>query len=410
MRVLFTVAGWTGHYYCMVPLGWALRSAGHEVRVACPPELADSVARSGLTPVPLLRGPDLMSLARFSHLLKSAEDRRVLPGLPLPLHPLTGRPLNDLADVDVRAVGAALWEDLAAAHRASADAAVALARAWRPDLVCYSLMSQEGPLAARAAGVPAVFACPGYFGAAERGTELDLGPDDPTGSFVRHGLRPWQREQTEYVIDPTPRRPALAHGDATVLPVAYVPYNGPATAPPPWAREPARGRRVCLVWGKSAPAIFGGDVPALRAAVRAVADAGAHLAVTAPPEQVAALGDLPEGTLVAPGLPFQLLLEDCAAVIHHGSACTLMTAAVAGVPQLVLPLSDDAIETARRGTASGTSVSVPALTATGEQIRHAVHTVLSPPLRTAAQALRDDLLARPAPAALVPRLEAVAAR
>ncbi|MFI6346429.1 nucleotide disphospho-sugar-binding domain-containing protein [Streptomyces sp. NPDC050560] len=409
MRVLFTVAGWTGHYYCMVPFGWALRAAGHEVRVACPPELAGCVARSGLTPVPVLRGADLMRAARFAHLLKSAEGRRALPGLPLPLHPLTGAADYDLAEVDVPAVGGALWGDLAASYQESADAAVDLARAWSPDLVCYSLMSGEGPLAAEVLGVPAVFLSPGLFGAAERGTDLDMGPDDPSGAFVRHGLEPWRRERTRHVVDPTPAAFAPDHGDAAVLPVRYVPYNGEASAAPDPSRTHASRPRVCVVWGKSAPAIFGSDVPALGWAVRRAAGMGAQVVIAAPREQVDALGELPEDTVVAPGLPFQLVLDTCDAVIHHGSACTLMTAAVAGVPQVSLALSDDAIATARRAAASGAARWLPALITTEDEVDEAVASVLSPPMRQSARALRDDLRGRGSPARLVPELEEIAA-
>jgi hypothetical protein len=409
MRVLFTVAGWTGHYYCMVPLGWALQAAGHEVRVVCTPELGDTVARSALTPVPLLHSADLMSIARFAHLLKSAEGRRILPGLPLPLHPTTGRPVTDLGEVDIAALGSALWRDLAAGYRDSGDAVVAYARQWRPDLVCYSLMSEPGPLAARAVGVPAVYACPGFFGAAERGTHLDMGPDDPTGSFVRHGLEPWRREQTEYVIDPSPSEAVPEHGDAVRVPVRYVPYNGTG-ASPAWLREPASVRRVCLVWGRSATSIFGPRIPALRTSIHAAAEMDVEVVLAAARDQADALGDLPANVRCVPELPFQLVLDTCDAVIHHGSGCTLMTAAVAGVPQLGLPLSDDAIATVDRAAVTGAVVSVPALVAEPEEVRRAVETVLTAPYREAAARLRRDLMSRPTPAQLVPTLERVAGR
>ncbi|MFE3323255.1 nucleotide disphospho-sugar-binding domain-containing protein [Streptomyces sp. NPDC059176] len=409
MRVLFTVAGWSGHYYCMVPVGWALQAAGHEVRVACQPELAACVARSGLTPLPVLRSADLMRVARFAHLLKSAEGRRALPGLPLPLHPLTGALGYSLSEIDIAAVGAALWRDLAAHYRESADAAVDVARSWSPDLVCHSLMSEEGPLAAAVRDVPAVFLPPGLFGAVERGNELDMGPDDPTGSFVRHGLEPWRRERIRHVIDPSPTASVPDHGDAAVLPVRYVPYNGEPRAVPDRLRTPASRPRVLVVWGRSAPAIFGCDVPALRSAVQCAADLGAEVVIAAPREQVDALGVLPPDTQVVTGLPFQLLLDTCDAVIHHGSACALMTAAAAGVPQLSLALTDDAIATGQRAATSGGALWLPALITTQDSVREAVEGLLSAPLRQAARALRDDLAGRRSPALLVSELQEVAA-
>src|SRR5688572_28667204 len=48
MRVLFTTWAWPAHYLPMVPLAWALRAAGHEVRMASQPELLPVMRESGL--------------------------------------------------------------------------------------------------------------------------------------------------------------------------------------------------------------------------------------------------------------------------------------------------------------------------------------------------------------------------
>ena len=69
MRVLFAVSAWPGHYFPLVPLGWALRAAGHEVRVLCAESDVDPVTRAGLTPVPVLRGLDLLLGARMINLI-----------------------------------------------------------------------------------------------------------------------------------------------------------------------------------------------------------------------------------------------------------------------------------------------------------------------------------------------------
>jgi len=44
MRVLFTSWAWPTHLYAMVPLARACRAAGHDVVVASPPALADTIA------------------------------------------------------------------------------------------------------------------------------------------------------------------------------------------------------------------------------------------------------------------------------------------------------------------------------------------------------------------------------
>src|SRR5438270_52682 len=49
MRVLFTTSAWSAHYYMMVPLAWALRSAGHEAVVAGLPGVSEPFQRYDLT-------------------------------------------------------------------------------------------------------------------------------------------------------------------------------------------------------------------------------------------------------------------------------------------------------------------------------------------------------------------------
>src|ERR1700690_1554447 len=52
MRVLFlTPPAIRSHLYIQAPLAWALRTAGHDVRVASQPDLIDDIMRTGLTAV-----------------------------------------------------------------------------------------------------------------------------------------------------------------------------------------------------------------------------------------------------------------------------------------------------------------------------------------------------------------------
>ncbi len=64
MRVLFTTFAWPSHYFPMVPLAWACRAAGHEVRMASQPELADLMRRSGLPYVTVGRDVDIVGRHR----------------------------------------------------------------------------------------------------------------------------------------------------------------------------------------------------------------------------------------------------------------------------------------------------------------------------------------------------------
>src|SRR5690348_12329755 len=55
MRILMSTWGWRSHFYCLVPIGWALRAAGHEVLVASHPSMTATIGLSGLPAVPLGR-------------------------------------------------------------------------------------------------------------------------------------------------------------------------------------------------------------------------------------------------------------------------------------------------------------------------------------------------------------------
>jgi UDP:flavonoid glycosyltransferase YjiC (YdhE family) len=410
MRVLFATGNWVGDYFCTVPMAWALQAAGHDVRYACPPEQADAISRAGLVPVPVLVGADMLSLARLGYLVKSFEGTRILPNLPLPLHPLTGARLADLDGIDVRALQAEMWEDLSAVYIQSFDAAVEVAKAWRPSLVFHDLMTQEGALAARIAGAPAVYHPPGLYGVRETIPALDhLGPPDPTGSFRRHGVASWSREQIEYVMDPSPEPSLPPLGDALRIPVRYLPYNGPGEMPA-WTLDKPLKPRVCVYWGGSAPGVFGMQVAALRHAIDAVADSGSELLLITHEAQARALGTLPPETQVLCDFPLHLSLSGCTAIVHHGGGNVLMTAAAMGIPQLALAITDDQIAISERLGLSGAVAVLPGLTATAEQIRAAVAKLLADPLNSAdaADRLRAQIASQPTPAQLVAPLEQLA--
>jgi hypothetical protein len=402
VRVLFTASNWGGHYYCMFPLGWALQAAGHDVRIACPPGQAATIAGAGLVPVPVLDGPDLTYWARLTRYQEAVGGTRALPGMPL--HPDTGQPVGDLGEFDVEAASDRFMGEIFRALRRSYDAVAGLARSYRPDLVLHDVLTPEGVLAAELVGAPSLYHSLGLYGAAETEPPIDMGLDDPTGSFARHGLPPFDREEIPYVIDPSPSQAVPPHGRTLPVPVRFLPYNGPGSIPP-WLLEPPEGGRICVLWGYSATAMYGAGVPVLRTAVEAAARLGGEVVVTAGREEADALHDLPEGVRVLCGFPLHTLLETCDALIHHGGAGATMTAAAAGVPQLALSLSPDQIVFGRRMEATGALLSVPGLTASPEEVDEAARTVLTDGMRASARALRADIEAKPTPAQLVPALE-----
>jgi UDP:flavonoid glycosyltransferase YjiC (YdhE family) len=53
MRILLTTFAVRSHIYTQVPLAWALRAAGHDLRIATQPEGEPDVVSAGLTFVPV---------------------------------------------------------------------------------------------------------------------------------------------------------------------------------------------------------------------------------------------------------------------------------------------------------------------------------------------------------------------
>ncbi|GAA3725966.1 nucleotide disphospho-sugar-binding domain-containing protein [Streptomyces tremellae] len=407
MRVAFTTSNWAGHYLCMVPLGWALQAAGHEVRVICAPQQSDTISRAGLVPVPVVESPDMMYMSRLNLYARVVEGQEVSPLLPL--HPVTGQRVRNLSEFDVATAQRAFSQEYTATVRTAYESMWGFVRTWRPHLVCHDVLSGEGAVVAREAGVPSVYCPPGLFGTSDEELGLDLALLDMVHDMARPHLPGWSREDITHVIDPSPQSAVPPLGDATRMPVRFVPYNGPGGLPP-WAFEPRTRRRVCVLWGRSASGIYGADVPALRAAVDAAVACGAEVVLTATAEQVRALGTLGAGVRVLRDFPLDLLLPTSDVLIHHGSDNALMNGAVAGVPQLALALASDQIAFSRRLAGSGAVIALEGLTAEAGQIRSAVETLLDEPgYAGAALALRAEIRQAPAPAVLVSALESMAA-
>lgn len=408
MRVMFTVSSQATHYSAMVPLGWALQAAGHEVRVLCTPDQTAAVGRTGLLPVPVLDGMKVITRLRLQAHREAVEGKRPYPWPPP--HPLTGEPLGDLADFDAAGFQNDIAPVLAERAARGFDAAVAFARAWRPDLVLHDPGSLEGLLAARVTGVPAALCLWGPVGTREP-DHMRILPTDHSGSFPRHGLAEFDPEMIERVLDPCP--PSLAPPTtAERVRFGYVPFNG--TAPVPrWAIEPpAPGRpRVCVTWSTALTATAGPGSYLLPAVLRAVDGLGCEVIVLATAADAAALGPVPDGVRVAENAPLRAVLPGASAVIHHGGSGSAMTALWAGVPQLTTTFASEQAATGGRVAAAGAGRHLPGHEAGPDALRAALHDLLTDTAyRDAAAGLRKEMLAQPTPAQLVGTLENIAAR
>ncbi|MEV0001599.1 nucleotide disphospho-sugar-binding domain-containing protein [Micromonospora sp. NPDC050980] len=406
MRVMCTVSAWPSHYYPMVPVLWALRAAGHEVLVACPPSQAGPVSRAGLTPAPELGELAIPFLARLRNVWDAQAG--TWPYDWVPPHPVTGADMSSLAEFGYADFARASRQLIAEPVARGGQAAIDLARRWRPDLILHEPLSMEGLLAARVVGVPSAVHLWGPVGTHEDDPAIRAVVEYPVGSFTPHRAGPLTLDTVTHVIDPCPAGLAPPV-DATRLAVRYTPYNGPGTMPT-WVLEPPERQRVTVVWGSSLTAMFGPPSLAVRLILAALADLDVEVLVGVAGQDLDGVGPTPANVRLLDGVPLHVALPGSAAVVHHGGAGCLMTSVAAGVPQLVLPTGMDQPANAARLAATGAAIRLPRAEATVQRIRDAVTSLLDvPEHRRAAQRLAARNEERPTPAGLVTDLEKLAA-
>lgn len=383
MRVLLTSWAWPTHYYQMVPLGWALRAAGHDVRVAVPPSLAGVVAASGL-PVVEVGTERVDAVARI---------REYIPGRPVP-RPDAGTGTAPPAR-GPRAV--TLFAELA---QEMADDLVAFADAWRPDLVLHEPTAYAGPLAAAVLGVPAV-RFPWGADLMHRAATQDMEREVLAPLFARVGVNGVDTAGA-LTLDicpaamqvPGESRPA----GSPRQPMRYVPYNGSGRIPTPLPPRTRRRPRVCVTWGTTVGRLDGrmlraGDVATALDAL----DVGILVAVSR--EQRPLLGRLPERVKVLESVSLDTVLPHCDLIVGHGGAGSILTGLVHGLPQLVVPQLIDHTFNAQRFTATGAGLSLSREEATASGVRDAVQRLLEEPgHRKAAEEIRQEIASRPSPA------------
>ncbi|MFJ1900365.1 MULTISPECIES: activator-dependent family glycosyltransferase [unclassified Streptomyces] len=420
MRVLITCFAHNTHYYNLVPLAWALRAAGHDVRVASQPALTEVINGSGLTAVPV---GDLDSIVELM---------TQIGGDPTPYQ--TG---FDFADTVTEPIG---WEHALGQQTmmtamsfaplngdTTIDAIVEFARAWRPDLVLWEPFTYAGPVAAHVTGAAHARLLWGpdvVLNARRQFLELlaaqpEERREDPMGEWLtwtleRFGATPDAAAVEEVVrgqatVDPAPASLRIPV-PGELLPMRYVPYNGPAVVPD-WLHAPPARPRVCVTLGVSARETFGRDAVPFEDLLHALGDIDAEIVATFDATQLQDREALPANIRVVDFVPMDALLPTCAAIVHHGGAGTGYTATLHGVPQIIVASLWDAPLKARLHERQGAGIDLPPEKLDAASLREAVVRALTDPsIAAAAHRLRDEALADPAPAELVPALERLAAR
>ncbi|SHJ73370.1 UDP:flavonoid glycosyltransferase YjiC, YdhE family [Nocardiopsis flavescens] len=408
MRVLITTHADSVGFSSMVPLAWALRNAGHEVRVATQPALTEEVVMSGLTAVPVGEDHRFPKLEEWSSEHEDEDD----PLLDL----LTSRP----EDVE--------WELFSEVYTDSVNwwwkvvndpwvaELVGFCRWWGPDLVLWEPVSFAGGVAAEVVGA--------VHGRVLWGMDLlgrmrsrfvDAlaargGGRDPLAEWLGDragragGVFSERMVRGHFTVDPLPEVLGLgAVAGVERVPVRYVPYNGPAVVPE-WV--PGGGVRVCVSLGTSVVERLGGYSSGVGGVLEGVAAAAGGGGV------VAALpgygGAVPAGVRSVSFVPLHVVVPGCGVLVDHGGPGTLLTGMAHAVPQVLLPHPHmfDAPLLAARYEATGAGLAVPADRVSAGSVREAVERVLSEGSFAGGAAwLRDRMEEMPSPAAFAAGVE-----
>lgn len=403
----------------MVPLAWALRAAGHEVRVVSQAAMAPAITGAGLTAVTAgpaewygdEHAPDLLN--------------EVFPGCLDQVRSFDYVDIDNKAHTDLLALEHMASSSMFATmndHR-MVDDMVSFVRHWEPDLVISETYTFAGSIAARVVGAAYARSTWGPDVALKaRQALLRLSEDlptchreDPTAEWLsntlgRHGSSFDENVITgQFTVDITPPGMRLDTG-LHYESMQYIPYNGPSIVPE-WLRAPVDRPRVCLTLGVTDRS-HGQRLDYLDAVLgnlngtdlfAAVADLNCDIIATLDAERLTI--PIPDNVHAVGFVPLSELLPTCSAVIHHGGSGTRSTAEVHAVPQLMVAEGWD-IPRGRGIEAAGAGVCIAEQDLTAPLLRDSLRALLENPFfAEGASRLRDELRSLPTPVALVPRLE-----
>jgi UDP:flavonoid glycosyltransferase YjiC (YdhE family) len=411
MRVLFTPHNARQHLYPMVPLAWACRAAGHDVRVAAAPVLAGVMRAVGLPAVVVGSDVPPPAVTFQGQAARFFAHERFPPDWPLVVHLLSD---------EQRELLEYLGRNAARGASATVDDMVVFARHWRPDVVVYDVAGFAGAVTAAVIGVPSVRHLTGY---GLRPMESQFAPGrlatplpEYAALFGLFGVD--VRAGPTMTIDPSPPSLRIAVSGPWQE-MRYVPYNGPGVVPGWLADWLGRTRRrVCVTWGhgvdRTLLALGAAALDPLRDTVKALSCTDMDMVVATTGQQLALLGELPANARSAIGVPLQYLLPYCDLIVHQAGDGTALTAAALGVPQLAITNKPDQALTSDRLAAVGAGLHLRYQELRLDPLRRDVIRTAAEKLlsaarhRQAAHRLRRQIERQPSPAEVVATVEAVA--
>ncbi|MET0234362.1 MAG: activator-dependent family glycosyltransferase [Kibdelosporangium sp.] len=417
MRVLFATYPENTHFMAMAPLAWALRTAGHEVCVASQPQFTDVITQAGLTAVPVGTNRDLRQiLARDENWFRIGQNGMPVPydSVDWPADRVTWSYLKDGYDIQVpmwhRMCNVQMIPDL-----------VEFARSWQPDLIVWESSTYAGAIAAAASGAAharILFSVDGFGVTRERFLKLDAEQpaadrSDPLGDWLasygpRYGFEFSEELVTgQFTISLVPPTLGVEAG-LRYLPVRHIPYAGRAVVPA-WLRAEPERPRVAITMGLSTGDLTGEavDLPDI---FDELADLDVEIVATLSEAAQRGLKSIPDNVRLVSYVPLHALIPTCTAVMHHGGFGTLLTTAVNGKPQLILPWNNDGPSFAQKIAAQGAGLALHVFQGSGRPVKDRLTRILrEPKFQRAADLLRAEVLAMPAPNEVVGDLEKLTA-
>lgn len=424
MRILFISCAHKSHLYQMVPLAWALRTAGHQVFAASAPDpglTVDDITSTGLTAVSVGAEVNISEVAQ--------DEAPKVSAVPLADEATRGpRPKPVQADYSECDTQVEL-EQMARIYpkvfstKSMVDELIGFARTWRPDLVIWDhVMLFAGPLVARACGA----ANARFVYSPDCVTQLRIAfrakydRADPIESALRAKFEAFGfdfDEQTplgDWTIN------CMPHWTWHPAGVGYLhmrpqSFNGPS-AVPKWLYESPARPRVCITLGLTSRNVHS-NMPPIDNLFKAVSGLDVEVIATLKRDDVADLPSVPDNVRVAEFVPMNTLLATCSAIVHHGGAGTVFSALEHGVPQIILPSTfanekfwgqvAHANGLERQGAGIHVDTGRPV---TADGLRDDLLRLLEEPSfgRNAAR-LRTELMGMPAPGDIVPQLAALTA-
>lgn len=366
MRVLFTTQPGVGHLHPLLPLARGMAQHGHEVAFACARGFVPEVECAGFRAYPV--GWDWLTIGMEQAF---PELREIPPG---PARYAWLR-VNVFAGVTAR--------------HAVPDL-LALSRTWRPDLIVRDAAEYGGCLAAELLGVAHAVvrtdsgssSYPGRFFVGEQlsaaRAHFGLPPDPDVAMPFRFlhlsfavGLDdPAEAAPTHHQLRPVGAVPAPEEGEPTLA----------------WLRRAPERSTVYATLGT----VYNSMVAVFTAILEGLREEPLNLILTVGRNQdPAQFGRQPAHVRIERFVPQTLLLPHCDLVVTHGGFGTVTAALANGLPLVLIPISADQPENARRCAALGVGRSVGPDERTPPTIRAAVREVLDDPTyRCNAQHLR----------------------